>query len=70
MDQSENLDSDTLLTPAQVSKSTTLSEKTLAKWRCDKTANDLPYMKLGKLVRYRAGDLKAFLDRNTKKHEA
>lgn len=40
---------------------------TLAVWRST-GRYDLPYVKIGRKVRYRAGDLLAFLNRRTKTH--
>ena len=37
------------------------NHKTLAVWRCNKRY-DLPYVKYGRLVRYRRKDLQAFVD--------
>ncbi|WP_035374579.1 helix-turn-helix domain-containing protein [Pseudoduganella violaceinigra] len=37
-----------------------VSEQTLAIWRCTKRY-PLPYIKVGRLVRYRLSDLEAFL---------
>lgn len=37
------------------------NQKTLAVWRCTKRY-DLPYVKYGRLVRYRRKDLQAFVD--------
>lgn len=52
-----------LLTPAQVAELLSVTEHTLAVWRCEKRY-DLPYMKCGRLVRYRAEDVAAFIERN------
>lgn len=38
--------------------------QTLAKW-ASAQRYDLPYIKVGKAVRYRRSDLRAFMDRNT-----
>lgn len=38
--------------------------KTLAVWRCTKRY-DLPYVKYGRVVRYRRKDLEAFIEANT-----
>jgi len=39
-----------------------LAPETLVNWRCTKQY-DLPYCKVGRLVRYRREDLDAFLER-------
>ena len=40
-----------------------VAEQTLAIWKCTKRY-DLPYVKIGKLVKYRKSDLDAFIARN------
>lgn len=45
-----------LLTPAQVAELLGVTEHTLAVWRCEQRY-ELPYMKCGRLVRYRADDV-------------
>lgn len=42
--------------------------KTLIHWRCTGSC-DLPYIKVGRLVRYRYSDVMAWLDERTKKAE-
>jgi predicted site-specific integrase-resolvase len=49
----------TLLTPQDVSNRLGVSITTLATWRCTKRY-PLAYLKIGRLVRYRAGDVEAF----------
>lgn len=39
------------------------SRQTLANWRCTKTQN-LPFVKIGSLVRYRTEDIAAFIQSN------
>jgi hypothetical protein len=60
-----------LLTPEQASKVLGLSLATLANWRWLGTPY-LPYKKIGRLVRYQAGDLTSFVERqkrqNTSEH--
>lgn len=46
--------------PADAAKYLGVSEQTLAIWRCTKRY-PLPYIKIGRLVRYRLSDLEAFL---------
>ena len=50
----------TLLTPEQVSECLGVSVETLNVWRCTKRYN-LPYVKAGRLVRYRRSDVEAFV---------
>ncbi len=52
----------TLLTPQQVAKVLGVTPQTLAVWRCEKRYN-LPYIKAGRLIRYRQSDLEDFIDR-------
>lgn len=54
----------TLLTTRQTAEVLSVPDRTLNVWRCRKTVN-LPYVKLGANVRYRAGDILAFLEANT-----
>jgi len=42
-----------------------LSEQTLAIWKCTGRYN-LPYVNVGRLVKYRKADLDAFIERNLK----
>lgn len=66
----ETLDLDTLqnsalLNDIQTAKILGLkTHKTLAVWRCNKRYQ-LPFIKVGRLIRYRAGDLKQFLASRT-----
>ncbi|MEY8099851.1 helix-turn-helix transcriptional regulator [Falsihalocynthiibacter sp. S25ZX9] len=48
-----------LLTPKDVAVRLGISTTTLATWRCTKRY-PLAYVKVGRLVRYRAGDVDAF----------
>lgn len=50
-----------LLTPSQVAEKLFVSVSTLAVWRTTKRYN-LPYVKVGRLVRYRASDIAAFMN--------
>ena len=52
-----------LLTPQQVAKILGVRIETLATWRHTKRY-DLPYVKTGRLVRYRNEDVRAFLESN------
>lgn len=49
-----------LLTPCQVAEHLGVSVETLNVWRATKRY-DLPYVKAGRLVRYRSEDLEAFI---------
>jgi len=49
-----------LMTPEQVSAYLGVSVETLNVWRCTKRYN-LPYVKAGRLVRYRIEDVEAFI---------
>ena len=49
----------TLLKPEQVAERLGVSPTTLATWRCTKRY-PLAYVKVGRLVRYRMGDVDAF----------
>ena len=55
-----NVDIDRLLTPNQVARKLGVSVETLNVWRATKRYN-LPYVKVGRLVRYRATDVEAFI---------
>ncbi|MCP5306969.1 MAG: helix-turn-helix domain-containing protein [Chromatiaceae bacterium] len=54
-----------LLTPEQVSDLLGIATHTLAVWRSEGRYN-LPYVKAGRLVRYRESDVIAFLEARTK----
>lgn len=56
-----------LLTPQQVANVLGVTPQTLAVWRCEKRYN-LPYVKAGRLVRYRDIDVQEFIAR--RRHEA
>lgn len=49
-----------LLTPKEVASILKVDFKTLANHRCHNVG--LPYLKLGKVVRYRTKDVEAYLD--------
>jgi excisionase family DNA binding protein len=49
-----------LMTPAEVAEYLGVSKETLNVWRCTKRYN-LPYVKTGRLVRYRAEDVANFV---------
>jgi excisionase family DNA binding protein len=50
----------TLMTPDEVATYLGVSVETLNVWRCTKRYN-LPYIKAGRLVRYRIEDLETFV---------
>jgi excisionase family DNA binding protein len=54
-----------LLTPEQVSEILGVNVHTLAVWRCTGRYN-LPYIKTGRLVRYKEADVLAFINSRTK----
>lgn len=55
-------DADELITPREVARRLSVAEETLASWRSRKKPH-LPFLKLGRLVRYRRSDLVAFVQR-------
>lgn len=60
-----NFNDDVLATPAEASVLLKIPESTLQKWRSTGEHN-LPFCKIGKSVRYRTTDLKAYVERHTK----
>lgn len=56
---------DPLLTPPEAAAYIGVTESTLSVWRCV-GRYDIPYIKSGRLVKYRMSALDAFLDRRTK----
>jgi len=50
-----------LLTPEQTAERLGILAKTLDVWRCTQRYN-LPYVKVGRLVRYRESDIEAFIE--------
>ena len=55
---------DPLLIPEKAAEEIEVKESTLAVWRCTGRYN-IPYIKIGRKVRYRKSALDAFLDRRT-----
>lgn len=53
-----------LLNPKQAAAFITMEPQTLAIWRCTKRY-DLPYIRVGRLIRYRRADLEKFLASRT-----
>ena len=60
--------SDRLLNTKQASLFLGLNEKSLANSRYTGLGVKVPYIKLGKIVRYRLSDLEAYLNNNTFNH--
>jgi predicted DNA-binding transcriptional regulator AlpA len=60
--QETNQQQEQLLTPEGVSTLTGIALDTLAGWRSRK--EQLPYVKLGKCVRYRASDVRRWVESN------
>jgi excisionase family DNA binding protein len=58
-----------LLSPRQVADLLGVTPHTLAVWRCE-GRYDLPYVKSGRLVRYRAADIEAFIERRLRRSYA
>ncbi len=54
-----------LLTELETAEALSCRPATLAAWRCT-GRTDLPFVKVGRLVRYREADVLAFLDRRTR----
>lgn len=57
----------TLLDDSRAAESLGVSRGTLAVWRSTGRYN-LPYLKIGRLVKYKVGDLLAFRESRTKNH--
>ena len=55
---------ETLLTPEQVAGFLGVSPETLNVWRCTRRYH-LPYIKVGRLVRYRQTDIDQFVEANS-----
>lgn len=56
---------DNLLSPQQAAERLGVSTSTLDAWRVKRI--NLDFVKVGKLVRYKASDIQAFIDAQTKK---
>ena len=56
-----------LLDDAQTARILDIKKPTLSVWRCTGRI-DLPYIKIGRNVRYRAGDLKTFIASRVRNH--
>jgi excisionase family DNA binding protein len=57
----------TLLTPTQVAEQLGVTIGTLAVWRSTGTCQ-IPYLKIGRCVRYKSSDIDAFLSEQTHLH--
>jgi hypothetical protein len=64
MSISEILKSDPKLTEDEAAEFLKIKPQTLAVWRCNRRQN-LPYLKIGRLIRYRLADLMKFQEVNT-----
>ncbi len=53
-----------LLTTEEAADFLGLTRNTLEIWRCTQRY-DLPYVKMGRLVKYKLSDLMAFIEKNT-----
>lgn len=56
---------DNLLSPQECAERLGVSTSTLDAWRVKRI--NLPFVKIGKLVKYKASDIRAFIDAQTKK---
>lgn len=64
-----DLNHNPLFTTKEAAKYLQLSPKTLEAWRLSgKHGDDLPYVKIGRLVKYRKSTLDAFLERSERTH--
>lgn len=54
-----------LLTPEQAAQYLAVSPRTLAKWRST-GENNIPFIKIGKGVKYSPDDLKAYVESHTR----
>lgn len=62
------LEQEALLSRKQTAKYLGISEITLAMWSHSKS-QDLPFIKIGRLCKYRKGDIDDFITRNTVRNE-
>lgn len=60
-----SINDDLIITPAEASKLLRTPEATLSKWRSTGDHN-IPYLKIGRNIRYRTADLKKWLDAHVK----
>ena len=59
-----NIENEKLLTRKETAKFLGVTEGTLAVWACTKRY-ELPYVKVGRLVKYRYSDIEIFLEQRT-----
>lgn len=64
-----NVNTINLLTPTQVSNLLGITQHTLAVWRSEQRY-DLPYVKVGRFVRYRMQDIEVFIESRTHRYPA
>ena len=57
-----------LLTSTKASELLGIKPKSLANSRYTRTGIDIPYIKLGKVVRYKESDILAYIEANTFNH--
>ena len=57
-----------LLTPAQAGKIIQVTTETLANCRSTGIGIQIPYIKLGKFVRYKESDIQTYIETNTYSH--
>ena len=57
-----------LLTATEAADILGLKTQTLAVWRCEKRST-LPFIKVGRAVRYRAADIEAYIESQREVHE-
>ncbi len=65
----KNNSSDSLLSPSEAAAYIGVSENTLSVWRCV-GRYAIPFIKVGRLVRYRRSDLEAWLESRTRTNGA
>lgn len=53
-----------MLTPEQTADLLAIEPQTLAVWRCNRRY-DLPFVRIGRRIRYRRADVLAWIERNT-----
>ncbi|WP_432744375.1 helix-turn-helix domain-containing protein [Methylobacter sp. G7] len=61
--QTLSFSDDVLATPAEAATLIRINAATLQKWRST-GENNIPYIKIGRSVRYRVSDLRAYVERH------
>ena len=56
--------SDKLLTETEAAERLVVAPRTLTKWRCT-ASQSLPFIRVGRRIRYRASDVEAYLEGRT-----